>query len=185
MPCELLIKAVDHGNYLKGYPIMVKDSPAVWGSDEGLPVFIRITITDKSAAELQKYLDPWPLKFQHEILSQDAESWRIKISVDPIYINASNTSADVMKTGMITFLQEEFIQATGITFASDSITFTLQKTIDRETVKSMFADVFDDIFDIRRYYIKPGTVNFIVNNGGTYETDFNTIKGYVQDKLEE
>lgn len=62
MPCELLIKTTNKstGDWFIGDPVTVRDVSELaihpWGTKEGLPEYIKIRITDRSASQVQGYI---------------------------------------------------------------------------------------------------------------------------------
>jgi len=67
MAVEVLVVAADRpvdesiDKWRKGEPVCVKESPAVWGTSEGLPKFIRITVTNVDYSDAQNW-EAWLTK---------------------------------------------------------------------------------------------------------------------------
>jgi len=87
MPCELLIRATTNGQWTKGYPVAVRDEAELashpWGSQEGLPDFIILAISDATAEQVGTYLEKWKRGITYEILAENAQGWRIRIDINP------------------------------------------------------------------------------------------------------
>lgn len=180
---ELLIAAVDLRTQKKGEVIDTKPSivdgvPWVWGNKEGLPNFIQLSIPDATREQVYNFLEEWTIKFQHEILNENAAGWRIKISVDSAVISASGVGKNVIKQKMRTYLEDKWgfvIQG----FTAESVTFDVPKPNDLARLKKEFADAFNTRFDSRRYYFSALDVDNAVAAGGqmtlTKQQALNTI----------
>jgi len=182
---EVLIMARDNhaSGYLKGYPVVVAESPAGWGEGEGLPDFIQLSIPDATMAQVESFLDDWPIRYTHTILVQNANGYRIKAEVDPAYISASNTGAAQIKTQM----QEWVTQRGGIVvnFTSASMTFDIPKPVDLQELKTEFDDFFNDVLDIRRYYFSTADVDNAIAVGGQITLTRTQALNKIIDKLAE
>ena len=134
MSAEVLIMAVDFpsSGFYKGYPVVVKESPAVWGSKEGLPNFIVLKITDTPASVVEHFLSDWKIKYTHTIVNQNSSGYRIRVEVDPLYISASDVGANQIKTEM-----QDWVTNWGgsiVNFTSTSMTFDAPKCTGTDLV---------------------------------------------------
>ena len=191
-PAEVLITAQDipASGFLKGYPVVVKESPAVWGSKEGLPNFIIMTITDTPASVVEHFLNDWKIKYLHSIVAENELGYRLMVEVDPAYISASDVGKDQIKTEMQDWV--ESIDGVVHAFTQSSMTFDVPKPLmlygDPATLadlRAAFDDVFDDVLDIRRYYFLPVDVDWAVDQGGFIEVTQAQALAKLQDKLAE
>ena len=94
MAIETLILAQDRTGWRKkGYIIYEKDSPAVWGSQEGLPNFIRVTIPDATIEQTIGYREQWHCVYDWEVVNSNPafDGYRVRIFGDKV--NLSNVGA--------------------------------------------------------------------------------------------
>ena len=183
MAVEILIAAKDFTSFKKGWPVVIKDSPATWGSKEGLPQFVRLIISDATKSAVEHFLNQWPIKFKHEIQAENAQGYRINITVDPDHVNISGDNRDQIKETMQDFLED--IGAVNITRTVQSVTFDLAKPADLPQLKEDFADVFDEIFSQRRYYFTSADVDTAISNGGETTLTKAQVLNRVVDRYQE
>jgi hypothetical protein len=184
MACDVLIRATDGSNqYMKGYPVAVKEYPAVWGSREYLPDFIHLILTDCEPADVDHFLWGWDIKYKFTKLNENDLGYRYKVEVDPAYISASNVGKQEIKLEMQGWADDMGFSV--VNFTSDSMTIDIPKPANLLEIKSMFADVFDDTLDIRRYYFSSDDVDGVVNNGGEHTMTKTQALNFIIDKLDE
>ena len=180
---ELLVAAVDLNLQKKGEIVDVKETPWTWGAKEGLPNYIQLTIPDATKAQVDTFLDEWKMTFQHEIVNENAAGYRIRVSADPSAINATGLARQVIKGDMQEFLIEQ--GGVNINFAADSVTFDIAKPADLPALKADFADVFDDRYELRRYYFAAADIDAAVAGGGTMTLSKTQAQNNIKDKLDE
>jgi len=188
MPCRLFIAARNiSASVSKGTFSSVRE---YLGPDQNLgpmvlPNFVNIIITDATKPEMRAMAlrQQWLLRFKHEITKENPTSYTIRTSVDDEFLDVSQTSKDVMKNSMIAFLQDE--GATSVTFATDSVTFKLEKPADLVALKSKFADVFDTIFHPRKFYATEAEVDTIIGLGGEVELTKAQVISRIKNRLED
>lgn len=83
---------------------------------------------------------------------------------------------------------ETLINNNGATVTAHSdrvITFDIARSVVREAFElDIKTEVKkQNIIEQRRYYVNLGVVDFIIGQGGTYQTDFATLSGYIHDKV--
>lgn len=91
MAIEALILAQDGTGWRKkGYVIYEKDSPAVWGSQEGLPNFIRVTITgDLTVEQARAYRGQWSCHYDWTVDNHNVslDGYRVTIFGDKVNVS--------------------------------------------------------------------------------------------------
>ncbi len=130
---EILVKAVDatnpdatldrQGCYKRGDPVLVKDDGHTWGALETLPTFVRINVSDATAAEVEQYMKQWQLSYSLAVISQDLvlDQFRLRITA-----NDFNTTSN---EGKVTRNQiESYLNGWGaavVTVADNAVTFDI------------------------------------------------------------
>lgn len=185
MPCEILIKAFyTHGSYKRGYPVVVKDVPCVWGKKEGLPNFVRIRITDATKAQVNHYVaEQWKRLFTYSIVNQNVLGYRIRIEVDPSVISASGLNKEVAKE-IRDFIYEEF-GGILVEHGDDYAVFDVPKPIDLREAKETLNDFCEKVIDVRRWYFDDADVDQVVNAGGYMELTKKQVLNRIKDRLAE
>ena len=110
MPATLLITESDRpvppsaGRWLEGEIVTVQEDTHTWGSGElDTNVFLRFTVTDKSVAEMEQYLQGWNrLIAMNVVAGPDPQGFR-RIDVKNNLVNQSGTLGewDATNTGNI------------------------------------------------------------------------------------
>ena len=184
MTAELLVRATDGSNYNKGAIVTVKPEGQVWGRMEQPPNYIHLTVTEVTPEQVMHYIYKWDIKFQHEILAQTDLGYRIRVSVDPAYISASDVGKNEMKNKMSDWIANEY-GGQSITFSYSSITADIPKPVDLQKMKGEFADIFNDVIDLKRYYFTDEDIETALSMGGkitlTKAQALNRIKDKVND----
>ena len=180
MACVLVVAARNLQVLLKGDPVEVFQLPrdAPWGNMEGLPDFIRITLTDADKSQVTQYLFDWVVDFEWTIQSQNAAGWRFRVEVDPQYVSASGTGRDILRQEMEDWVAEPYeAQGAGgtvVTISASQLVADIPKTglgaaedlAKRAELKSRFSDKFRDTVLPRRYYFASSDVDTVIGNGG-------------------
>lgn len=100
---ELLIRATANSDWEVGDVVVAKASPATWGGKEGLPDFVRITVTDTTLTQVNNYLQPWYFDLDYTVLQQDSnDGYRVRIE-NPY--NDTSDSAPVTKSQVKNYLE--------------------------------------------------------------------------------
>lgn len=184
MECDVLIRATDgSNNYLKGYPVAVKDVPCVWGSAEGLPDFIHLILTDCEASQVESFLDGWDIKYDFTIVNENELGYRLRAEVDPIYISASDMGKNEIKTEMQDWATN--LGFSVVNFTSSSMTVDVPKPANTLQLKIDFNDAFSSVLDIRRYYFSSSDVDGVVSSGGEMTLTRTQALNNIVDKLDE
>lgn len=174
---ELLISANDANNQKIGEVVDVKDDGHMWGGREQPPNYVHLTVTGATRTQVSGYLGSWGIDFEHTIVNQNANGYRIRVEVDPAYISASNQGKAGLKSTMQDWCENEY-GCVGVSFTSDSMTVDVPKTppgsatvtsadkgvVPLSTMKKDFRDIFMGTFDARRYKFDPVDVQDAINN---------------------
>ncbi len=184
MPVEILIAATNLNSSKKGDICAVHDSPWTWGNKESLPRYVQLTISDATEAQTHHYLDQWTTKFDHEILNEDGSGYRVRVSVDPSVISASNVGKSQIKSRMLSWIEGNY-NGQSVTFTADSMTVDIPKPVDLQEVKRAFADIFDVRFQKRKYHFSDADVDTVVGQGGTIVLTTAQALNYIKDKVGE
>lgn len=186
---ELLICADDLDTvHKKGYVITVQETPYEWGDMEGLPNFIQLTISDATKAQVEAYMQQWPIRYQFSLVNQNQDGYRVQIAVDPLYIDASNVARDQIKANMREYIENapegDIWHGTQIVnFAPSAMTVDIPKPANLAAMADDFHDKFAEILDIRRYYFSPATVDAAIVAGGVFTRTKAQVLTIIQDKL--
>ena len=168
MAVEILtVATAKPGLTKKGYPWIMKETPAVWGSKEVLPNWIKFRVTGATIIQIENYLEEWLTTYQHTIVNENISGYRIKIEVDPDVVSAAGTNKNI-KTKAKSYIEDIW---GGVTqdFGVDFVTFDIAKPVDLVQLKKEFADIFNDRFAARRYRFSDTLVNNAVMAGGLLE----------------
>jgi hypothetical protein len=173
MPVQILIKAADHGPYLRGYPVTIKDEPCEWGNNEGLPDFVILRVSDATKDQVEHFLGSWQKFFQFAILAENDLGYRVKIEVDPSVISANTTLSDSERNMTLRSDLKVYITSqVGISIVDWSLTHVtvdITKPADLQAMKEDLYGVFAEQFDVRRYYFSSTDVDLAVAGGGSIE----------------
>lgn len=180
---DLLISANNMNTQQIGEVVDTKPDGQVWGRKEQPPNYVHLTVTGATRDEVVDYISFWNIRFQHEILVENAQGYRIRTSVDPIYIAASELGKHAMKANMQDWAQNRW-NATVVAFTSDSMTVDIPKPVDLAAMKLDFADYFDTTLGPRRYHFSAADVNTALANGGKITLTKAQALARVIDKLD-
>lgn len=181
---EILIAARDFNTFKKGWPVVVKDSPAVWGAKEALPDFVILRVPDATKEQIINYVKQWPIKFSHSILAENDQGYRINVEVDEQYVDISQRAKNKIKSVMCSWLIAD-AQASIINWDSSQVTFDIAKPVDLQALKLDFADKFDDIFEQRRYRFSDADVDLAIAQGGSVTLSRNQVLNRIIDRVTE
>jgi len=126
----------EQGVYKKGYPVIMKDDGAVWGSKEWLPYFVHVNIPGTTVAEINAMIQTdfganrldqsWDKKIDYEVVNQNLtiDGWRLRFYATNA--GAASTNYPGGKAGITRAQVESFItkwNGSVVTFGNNSVTF--------------------------------------------------------------
>lgn len=188
--CEVLIAARDLNHCLKGYPLLAKNVPAVWGTQEGLPDWVIIRITDTSADTVNDYFKQWHKVFDYDIINENELGYRIRVQVDPNVVSVSNVNKAI-RAEMKAYATDAY---DGELFSYDDFeaVIDIPKPITLNGEATTFAEMKEDLHDkwaeqvdYRRYYFSGTDVNAVISAGGLVERTKAQVQSAIIDKLDE
>ena len=186
MPATLLITESDRpvpqaaGRWLEGEICTVQDASVTWGSGElDTNVFLRFTVTDKTVAEMEQYLQTWNrLIAMNVVAGPDPQGFR-RIDVKNNLVNASGTLGEwtAQNTGdIITEWNTRYPTTNLVTvqiYTADAPndvwqcegTFTTGQAAEFEEV--VIEKGLSDMLKRKRWYITSAGMTNIRNAGGS------------------
>lgn len=188
MPCEILVINVAKDPYIRGEPVVIKDSPAVWGTKEGLPNWVRLAITDATAAQVIHYLNPVKALFEYEVLNQTAAGARIRISADSAVLTVYEAG---MRQEMHEYLQAVWGAVYQPTLSNPPLDYVLDfpnptpsgDALELPKLQDDFEDKFVEVVNLHRYYFSAADMDAAVAAGGYYELTAAQAANRIIDKL--
>jgi len=200
MPCEVLIRATNNeaGTRFKGDPQEVRDDAELitrpWGNREGAPEFIILHITDATAAQIQGYMDAVINIFIHEIQNENANGWRIKISVNPNILAVYGIDKGVRNTLRDMLVDDWGAQVydyDNINHEYIIIDFPKPLMYIPDNVEKTLADIKADIKDQfthnifrRRYKFAESDIDQVLSLGGKVDQTLAQVNAKVIDRLD-
>lgn len=196
MPCEILIAAEDKNHSKKGYPKQVKDVPAIWGTKEGPPGYVILRITNASAEQVEHFLEQWKKTFSYQIVAETALGYRIKLTVDPALVSASNINKEIrseLKTYIQTTYGASIYSYSGYEVVVDvpkPITSMIgtewEQVLTLQELKMDIHDKFAEVIDHRFHYFDDSVVNYALTQPeGIVERTKAQVLALVKNKLDE
>jgi hypothetical protein len=171
MAAECLIAAIDHKVQKRGEVVDIKPGGHEWGLKEQPPNYVHLTILNATRDQVCSYLEEWQIDFRFEILAENEQEWRIKVSVDPMYISASGGGRHMI--GQV------------INWTTDSMTADIPKPNDLVLLKEQFSDVFKTVLDFRRYRFSDADVDKALSQAGKISMTKQQAQNRIIDKLTE
>jgi len=116
-----------HLKLQKGMPVTVVAGRAPTGSQEGLPDFLHVLVSDAVMADLEPYCQPWEPDIQYQILSHDAatDTYQVRMT----QARTANSNQPNVGRGRITrSMVENFLAGWGATVdavATNQVDFTV------------------------------------------------------------
>ena len=158
MPCEILVRATNHpnGKWLKGFPVVVKDDPVVWGGQEGPPNYVKVRITDASAQEVENFLANWRNVIEHEIVAENDLGYRIRLSMSVRIAQVFPERG--MRQEIRNYLESTW-GALLVSSDANSATFDIPKPVDLQAVRRDLIDKFEEQIDPVRYMFSSADVD--------------------------
>ncbi len=155
----------------------------VWGNKEAPPNWVILRITDASKAQVEHYLEKWRKKFDHEILVNNPQRYRIKVTVSPALVSASGINRSLKP------IMKEYIQnlwfATIIFYDAYTVIFDVAKPVDLQNMKEDVLDIFANVVNTRFHYFSDADVDTALANGGYMEMTKAQVLNRIKSKLDE
>ncbi len=157
----MLVATTTHAKAIKGAIVGVKDEPAVWGTKEGLPNYVIVTISNATMAQVGNYLDPWKSDFQHAVVTLPGGEKEITVTITAQFMAAFGAG---LKAKMKTYLEDEWL-ATFTSYVPTQAVFEVPSGTDLAELKSSILDIFEDWFPFR-WIFDPAEVDIVIGLGG-------------------
>jgi len=168
MPCEILIAAVGKPEVTdKGYPWIIKDCPCVWGRMECPPNWVILHLTNATKANVEHLLASWYKSFAYEILGENEQGYRIKVTVDPDFVSASGANKELradLKDDLVTNWGASIVSYNGFEAVVD-----IPKPVSLLELQAHIYDIFSERVDTRMYYFSEADVDLALSKGGYIE----------------
>lgn len=185
MSVELLVVAVAKEPYVRGEPVVIKESPASWGNKEVPPNWVRVIVSDATIEQAQAYLAPMRTVFEYEVLVQNAQGKRIKVSVHPGVISVFGADKG-MRAELYAWLQENY-NAQIVSAQSDPpLHYVLDfphPDLDLEVLKATFEDEAQDSLAPHRYHFPDADVDYALSHGGEVTVTKAVATAHLIDRL--
>jgi len=153
-----------------------------WGGREGLPNYVHIDITDSTREQDSAFfLEQWEIEYKIEIQVDNPQLTRYLIEVAAVSISASGVGKDQLKSGMQQWAENQY-GGTVLAFTPETFTVTVPKPFDHDKFVSDFADIWNVIFDIRRYHFSQSDVDDAIAAGGLISYTFADATTRIIDK---
>lgn len=167
MPCELLIHSFSHRKAVKGQIQSIRDvsdlSAHPWGTKEGLPNYVILTISNRTAAQVSQYLENIRSIFQWELLNSNAQGRRYRIWLIQKVVDLDPSKA--MRAKLRDFLIDEY-SASLVSYTPPSeAVFDIPNT-DWQFLADAVTDYFEVQVATRRWYFAEADVDVAIANGG-------------------
>ena len=166
MAVEILIQAMEKGPWKKGYPIVAKDTPCEWGNLEVPPYDVILRVTDASKAQVDNYLSQWYNKLIHEIVAENEQGYRIRVSLPAKISQLFPTKA--MRQEIKGYLTDKW-NIEIFSSNNDEVVFDIPKPVDLQELKDDLLDKFEEAVDVRKYHFTVEDVDTALANGGVIE----------------
>lgn len=162
--------------------------------------FICVEITNVTREEAHDYVNEWKIDFDYNQLSQNAQRWIYEVTVDPVYISATETGKAQIKQEMRDHIEsgsEYWEGCTVLDFTAESITVRIPKNGVYQTAEGLsdveylrilkldFSDIFKTVFAIRRYYFTEAYVDQVVAAGNYVAITKSESLSIIQDRLDD
>lgn len=176
MPVEILIHADTTTKNLKGFPQTIKDDEDLavspWGQREGLPLYVILRVTDATKPQVEHFLGNWRKEFNYELLGQNAQGRRYRVSVNPNVVSVFGLNAGVRAE-----IRDFLVATYGAVLVSfepgqASATFDIPNPASGtwaehvQKIRQDLTDKFEEQLDTRRYQFDPADVDLVVASGG-------------------
>lgn len=168
MGIELLIIADPKPPYLRGEPITAKEQPCTWGTREVPPRWIRLIIPDATVAQADAFLEPLKSVFSYEVLAQNENGKRIRISINPRIVEVFGADKG-MRADLYEFLQNEYGAQNVSALSDPPFDYVLDfpdPDLNLQEVKTNFEDVAEEQLAPHRYHFSDSDVDAALTQGG-------------------
>jgi len=184
VPCEILIAAVGKSGVTdKGYPWIIKDCPCVWGTKECPPNWVILHLTNASRAQVEHFLNSWFKYFVYEILAENEQGYRIKVTVDSALISASGANRELRAD-----LKDHIITNYGasvFSYDGNEAVVDIPKPVDLQALRADIYDIFSERVDTRMYYFSEEDVDLALSLGGHIEMTRQQALNRIKSKLDD
>lgn len=192
MPAQLMIFArAKHDEIFKGVIVEVRDDIAP--GSHWLPDMVVVNITDATKAQVENYMEPWTRTFDYEILVENAQGWRIKISVNPnirTELGIDKAFRDEMKDYLVNTWGAQVHEYDSVNHEYATLDFpkplifipdSTEKTL--QELKVDFHDKAEDAVSYRRYIFAESDVDTVISAGGYMDLTKAQVTSKVIDRL--
>jgi hypothetical protein len=163
MPCEILIHAINHSKAIKGQIASIKEAPAVWGQREGLPNYVILTISDRTAEQVKQYSEQIKNIFNWDLLNSNASGRRYRIWIAQNILNFK--PGEGLRNEIRDYLINEY-NASLISYnPPNEAVFDIPNT-DWVALKNNIVDRFEVIMEKRRWRFSEADVDTAIISGG-------------------
>lgn len=180
MAVEVLIAATDLPPFLKGDIVVAKQSPAIWGGKEGLPDFIRLTISDRDLVDIEPYLDDFQNILQNDPPQVIDGRRHVRIFVDPGVVGKFD-DAKVFKQEFRDYIVAEYSAVLESSAATEAV-FSFPLEVSLADVRDDITDKFDERLLERRWHFSEASVDQVVGLGGTVTRTFAQVASVILDR---
>lgn len=189
--CEVLIAAKNLNHSLKGFPKHARNTPVVWGRKDCPPSYVILRITDADASQVNHFFAQWYKTFSYEILNENDQGYRIRVTVDPACVSVSGTNREI-RTAMKTYIVDTY---GAVLFSHDGheAVVDIPKPLEQHgvavTIPAMKADIHDKFSEYvahRRFRFTSADVDYaLAQPGGIIERTKSQVLAMIKDMLDE
>lgn len=179
---RLLISNNNANTQQIGEVVDVKKFGVVWGSGGQPPNYVHIDISDTTRVhDSAFFLEKWEIIYSLEEQINNPQRIRYIIQVNEDSISNSGVGQDQLKIGMVKWAEDNY-NGTALAFTPERFTVDVPKPFDSVQFVSDFADVWNDVFDIRRYHFSQTDVDAAIAAGGLLTFTFADAESRIIDK---
>jgi len=186
MACEILVKSalpLHPDKYPRGHIVVIKDTPCAWGKKECLPDYVVIHLTDATREQVDHYMKGWRMRFKYEIVAENDQGYRIKVSADLLNISLSGRGSE-LRSDMKDYIMAVW-NAQIYSYNNYEVVIDIPKPVDLQELKTDIWDKFSDKIDKRLYYFTEAGVDIVVNAGGFMEITKQQALNYIRCRLDD
>jgi len=148
MAVEMLIRATDNGEFLKGNVIVIRETPWNWGTKESLPDFVVIRVTDAKLSDVRHYTEKW--MEDYDVLETDENT---KYQIKPKYAEKVTVPSISLKQAadINEVLSSQIkVSSVGVVTKPSDISFP-KSTIKKADIEREINDILKKPYKHRRY----------------------------------
>jgi len=182
MPCTIAIMAADNPPWKKGYPVDVLDGSrdlSNWVNSK----FVQLFIPDAEKAGVEHFIQNWRTNFNHEILGQNAQGYRIKISVDPRVVSVFGLNKGVAQSVIDELTDNWGAVVFDVHLSNHYVTVDIPKPVDLQALKNRILDIFEQDLDVSLYYFTDADVDEAIAAGGKITMNKAQVLARVKNRL--